>query len=249
MRLPSLAAIAGGITIAVAVVATIFTTQITAGQTGSRWEAVSAQIVTGRNVRLTARLVGADSQPITAPIMVTASRLDMGPDGMQTMTSQLRQVPSTEPGTVAFETDIVMAGRWALRITATVAGQAQPVTGVVVFTAAQQRSDAAPAAPAAGERRVLYYRNPMGLADVSPTPKRDSMGMAYIPVYADELSGPPGTVRISPEKIQRAGVRTERVERRSLSHDIRAVGTVVPDESRLAVTTVKFGGFVEDLFV
>ncbi len=250
MRMPSLAAILGGILIAaIAVVATIFTTQITVGQTGPRWEAVSAQIGTGRNVRLTARLVGANSQPITSAIMVTAAGLDMGPDGMQTMTSQLRQVPTTEPGTVAFETDIVMAGRWALRLSATVAGQAQPVTGVVVFTAAQQRSEASPATPSAGERRVLYYRNPMGLADASPTPKRDSMGMAYIPVYADELAGPPGTVRISPEKIQRAGVRTERVERRSLAQDVRAVGTVAPDESRLAATTVKFGGFVEDLFV
>ena len=250
MRMPSLAALAGGIMIAaIAVAATLFTTQITVGQTAPHWEAVSAQVVTGRNVRLTARLLGANGQPVASAIMVTASRLDMGPDGMQTMTSELRQVATTEPGTVVFETDIAMAGRWALRLTSTVAGQAQPVTGVVVFTAAQQRSDATPAAPAAGERRVLYYRNPMGLADVSPTPKRDSMGMAYIPVYADDLNGPPGTVRISPEKIQRAGVRTQRVERRSLAQDIRAVGSVVHDESRLAVTTVKFGGFVEELFV
>ena len=250
MRMPSLAALAGGIMIAaVAVVATLFTTQNTVGQAAPHWEAVSAQVVTGRNVRLTARLVGANGQPVTSAIMVTASRLDMGPDGMQTMTSELRRVSTTEPGTVAFETDIVMAGRWALRLSATVAGQAEPVTGVVIFTAAQQRSDATPAAPASGDRRVLYYRNPMGLADVSPTPKKDSMGMDYIPVYADELEGPPGTIRISPEKIQRAGVRTQPVERRSLAQDIRAVGSVVHDESRLAVTTVKFGGFVEDLFV
>ncbi|WP_028238073.1 MULTISPECIES: efflux RND transporter periplasmic adaptor subunit [Stutzerimonas] len=36
------------------------------------------------------------------------------------------------------------------------------------------------------ERKVLYYRNPMGLADTSPVPKKDPMGMDYIPVYADE---------------------------------------------------------------
>src|SRR5262245_60926291 len=110
MRMPSLAAIVGGIMIAaIAVVFTTLTTQNTAGQTGPRWEAVSAQIVIGRNVRLTARLIGADNRPITTPIVVTASRLDMGPDGMQTMTSVLRQVAATEPGTVAFETDLVMA--------------------------------------------------------------------------------------------------------------------------------------------
>ena len=31
--------------------------------------------------------------------------------------------------------------------------------------------------------KILYYRNPMGLADTSPVPKKDSMGMDYIPVY------------------------------------------------------------------
>ena len=43
-----------------------------------------------------------------------------------------------------------------------------------------------PSAPAKEERKILYYRNPMGAPDTSPVPKKDSMGMAYIPVYADE---------------------------------------------------------------
>ena len=38
-------------------------------------------------------------------------------------------------------------------------------------------------APAKAERKILYYRNPMGLPDTSPTPKKDSMGMDYIPVF------------------------------------------------------------------
>ena len=38
-------------------------------------------------------------------------------------------------------------------------------------------------------RRVLYYRNPMGLPDTSPTPKKDSMGMDYIPVHEGEVEG------------------------------------------------------------
>ena len=40
-------------------------------------------------------------------------------------------------------------------------------------------------------RRVLYYRNPMGEPDTSPVPKKDSMGMDYIPVYADEVEPTP----------------------------------------------------------
>ena len=42
---------------------------------------------------------------------------------------------------------------------------------------------AASAPQASGDRKPLYYRNPMGLSDVSPAPKKDSMGMDYIAVY------------------------------------------------------------------
>lgn len=40
-------------------------------------------------------------------------------------------------------------------------------------------------ASVAAEKKILYYRNPMGLPDTSPEPKKDSMGMDYIPVYEE----------------------------------------------------------------
>ena len=70
--------------------------------------------------------------------------------------------------------------------------------------------------PAKAERKILYYRNPMGLPDTSPVPKKDTMGMDYIPVYADEHDDP-NTVKVSLDKIQRSGVRTEKVEARAIS--------------------------------
>ncbi len=42
------------------------------------------------------------------------------------------------------------------------------------------------AGPPPGERKVLYYKDPMGGSETSPKPKKDSMGMDYLPVYADE---------------------------------------------------------------
>src|SRR3546814_3275335 len=45
---------------------------------------------------------------------------------------------------------------------------------------------AASSSQTAAPRRVLYYRNPMGLPDTSPVPKKDLMGMDYIPVYEGE---------------------------------------------------------------
>jgi Cu(I)/Ag(I) efflux system membrane fusion protein len=109
---------------------------------------------------------------------------------------------------------------------------------------------APPAAAPSGERKILYYRNPMGLPDTSPVPKKDSMGMDYIPVYADEGSGTvPGTVTISPERIQMLGVRTEAASLRSIAHTVRAVGTVAPDERRIGVVNPKFEGWIEQLNV
>ncbi len=108
-------------------------------------------------------------------------------------------------------------------------------------------SDAGPADPAS--RKPKYYRNPMGLPDVSPIPKKDSMGMDYIPVYEDDSAGSSKTVRVSLDKVQRVGVRTEPAARRQLRQEIRATGTVVPNERGVAVITVKFSGFVESLAV
>ena len=78
---------------------------------------------------------------------------------------------------------------------------------------------------ASTDREILYYRNPMGLPDTSPVPKKDSMGMDYIPVYADE-DADDGTVSVSPGKVQRSGVRTAKAEKRVVSRDVRAAGAV-----------------------
>jgi RND family efflux transporter MFP subunit len=105
------------------------------------------------------------------------------------------------------------------------------------------------AAPAKGERKILYYRNPMGLPDTSPTPKKDSMGMDYIPVYEGEEEDAGAGVKISNAKVQKLGVRSAAVERRVLDAVVRATGRVEVDERRLATITPKFEGYVEKLFV
>lgn len=100
-----------------------------------------------------------------------------------------------------------------------------------------------------GERKVLYYRNPMNPEVTSPVPMKDPMGMDYIPVYEDEALPSPGTVRISPEKIQMIGVKSEQVVLRRLDRVIRTVGRVDPVENRVFVITTKVPGWIEKLHV
>jgi Cu(I)/Ag(I) efflux system membrane fusion protein len=101
--------------------------------------------------------------------------------------------------------------------------------------------------------KLLYYRNPMGLPDTSPTPKKDPMGMDYIAVFegasSDEAAVSPNQVNISTQKVQKLGVRTESAQLRSLDKTVRASGRVEPDERRIAMIAPKFEGYVERLHV
>jgi Cu(I)/Ag(I) efflux system membrane fusion protein len=101
-------------------------------------------------------------------------------------------------------------------------------------------------------RRILYYRNPMGLPDTSPVPKKDSMGMDYIPVYEGEEEqgdSPAGTVKISLDKVQLLGVRSEPATLRGLKRTVRAVGTIQANERLLYTVAPRFEGWIEKLHV
>jgi Cu(I)/Ag(I) efflux system membrane fusion protein len=99
-----------------------------------------------------------------------------------------------------------------------------------------------------GKRKVLYYRNPMGLPDTSPVPKKDWMGMDYIPVYeGEEESG--STIKVSLDKVQRSGVRTEAAEMRRIARPVRAPAVSKPDERTLWSVTLRADAFIEELYV
>lgn len=96
-----------------------------------------------------------------------------------------------------------------------------------------------------GAKRILFYRNPMGLPDTSPVPKKDSMGMDYIPVYEGENDA--STIQISPGKLQRTGVRSEPAALRTVTRPIRAPGTIKLDERRVAVISLRAQSFIESV--
>ena len=99
-----------------------------------------------------------------------------------------------------------------------------------------------------GKGRILYYRNPMGLADTSPSPKKDSMGMDYIPVYeGEEPQGP--EVKISLDRVQKLGVKTEVAASRVMSHTVRALGTIQVDERAQRTVSPRFEGWIQRLYV
>ena len=111
---------------------------------------------------------------------------------------------------------------------------------------------------ALAERKVLFYRNPMGLPDTSPVPKKAPDGMDYVPVYADEAatSTQPGQdsagvplVKISVDKVQKLGVRTEIASVRELTRTVSAVGIVQANERGLYTVAPRFEGWIQKLHV
>jgi Cu(I)/Ag(I) efflux system membrane fusion protein len=121
----------------------------------------------------------------------------------------------------------------------------RPFRAVLASEEVSFDSAAAPPASPPG-KRILYYRNPMGLPDVSPTPKKDSMGMDYIAVYEGE-DDESGVVKLSPAKIQRSGVTSERASRRVIYQKVRAPGSIQLDERRISIIALRSEAFIESV--
>jgi RND family efflux transporter MFP subunit len=119
--------------------------------------------------------------------------------------------------------------------------------------APQQKSAALPAAKPAGERKILYWQDPMNPAHRSDKPGKAPDGMDLVPVYADEAATgeglPPGTVAISAQKQQLIGVQIGEVRVEPLSRTIRTVGQITLDETRIIRIQTKVEGWIEQVFM
>jgi hypothetical protein len=98
-----------------------------------RFELVSAGYKVGAaqiiEVRLTDLRLGA---PVDGAV-IFATRMDMAPDGMETMTSAVKAVPVDQPGHYRFVTDLTMEGRWRFSLAAKVQGEPETVTTRMVI--------------------------------------------------------------------------------------------------------------------
>ena len=92
---------------------------------------------------------------------------------------------------------------------------------------------------------VKYYRSTMTAGEISPTPRKDSMGMDMVPVFESDDS----MLTLSEHARAMASVETAPVERRKLTREIRAVGKVQYNESALSTITARVDGYIEKLFI
>jgi YtkA-like len=106
-----------------------------AGAVDYVFEPVAAELKKGDDVVVAVRLVHKPSGKPVSDAVIVRTRVDMGPDNMADMVSPVAAVPAPEPGTYAFKTDLPMAGRYLLSVSAKVQGEPETVVGKVIFKA------------------------------------------------------------------------------------------------------------------
>jgi len=115
--------------------------------------------------------------------------------------------------------------------------------------------DLVPVEPASAEpaeesgRRPLYYRHPHDPTVTSPVPRRDEMGMDFVPVYAAAGDSGEEGVKLSSAMVNNLSVRTAPVRHGTVGGAVDAVGTVAYDERGRVEVRVRTDGYVERLAV
>jgi hypothetical protein len=99
------------------------------------FEPVNPEMKKGDDVTLAVRLTNKTTGKPVSDAVVFKTRVDMAPDGMAEMESAVTPLPSKEPGVYAFKTDLPMAGRYQVTLSAKVQGEPETIIGNVIVKA------------------------------------------------------------------------------------------------------------------
>ncbi|MEY9758015.1 FixH family protein [Bradyrhizobium yuanmingense] len=122
-------------TAAVAATLSLAASVALAGAGDYAFEPVNPEMKKGDDVTLAIRLTNKQTGKPVPDAVIFKTRVDMAPDGMAEMESAVAPLPSKEPGVYAFRTDLPMAGRYQVTLSAKVQGEPETVTGKVIVKA------------------------------------------------------------------------------------------------------------------
>jgi YtkA-like len=97
------------------------------------FQLVQSEAKKGDGAIVAVRLVNKRTGKPVPDAVISAKRVDMGPDGMAEMAAKIEQLPSTEPGIYRFKTNLSMEGRWQLSLAAKVQGETGTVESKLVL--------------------------------------------------------------------------------------------------------------------
>jgi hypothetical protein len=108
-----------------------------AGPSDYAFEPVNPEMKKGEDVTVAVRLTNKTTGKPVPDAVIFKTRVDMAPDGMAEMESAVSPLPSKEPGVYAFKTDLPMAGRYQVTLSAKVQGERETVSGKVIIKASK----------------------------------------------------------------------------------------------------------------
>ena len=91
----------------------------------------------GAGAILTVRLTDLRNSAPVEDAVIFATRMDMAPDGMETMTTPVTLLATEAPGLYRFATDLTMAGNWRFSVAVKVQGEAETVEAELLLQAEQ----------------------------------------------------------------------------------------------------------------
>jgi len=96
---------------------------------------VETAVKQGDGAIIAVKLIDKRSGKPVPDAVIFATRIDMAPDGMETMASKIEALPSSEPGTYRFKANLSMEGGWRLSLGAKVQGETGTVESKLVLKA------------------------------------------------------------------------------------------------------------------
>lgn len=106
-----------------------------AAATDYEFQAVTTDIKQGAGESVSVRLIDKRTGKSVPDAVIFTTRMDMAPEGMETMTTPVEASASTEPGVYTFTTNLSMEGGWRFQIAAKVQGEPETVQGELVLKA------------------------------------------------------------------------------------------------------------------
>jgi hypothetical protein len=99
------------------------------------FQLVRPNVTVSNDAEIGVRLINKTTGKPVPDAVIFATRLDMAPDGMAEMATQIAPMPGTEPGVYRFKANVSMQGRWQLSLGAKVQGETGTVESKLVIKA------------------------------------------------------------------------------------------------------------------
>jgi hypothetical protein len=99
------------------------------------FQLVKNEVKKGDGTIVEVRLLNKKTNKPVPGAVIFAKRIDMAPDGMETMAGPIELLPSSEPGVYRFKTGLSMEGRWQLSLGAKVQGETESLQSKLIVKA------------------------------------------------------------------------------------------------------------------